>query len=192
MHFGCERKKSRIGDWIGVSTVVARTPSSVASIVLGRSPWKYGPSDMAASTAFQSDIAAAMISLSEWREMPCSQSAFLICLRNTNATKGRAGMGTVSKNAVGFLSAVVANEMRIERDEGEVFLKCPLYKERCSPLSVVGMNIRINLTRILQVIGDSRAVAQALAGIFDEGNLSFRSFSWVRYVDDLIGYLRDA
>lgn len=82
--------------------------------------------------------------------------------------------------------------MRIERDEGEVFLKCPLYKERCSPLSVVEMNIRIDVPGILQVIDDSRAVAQAMAGIFDEGNFSFRSFSWVRYVDNLIGYLRDA
>src|SRR5262245_48887014 len=88
-----------MGDSIGVSTVVARVAKTIASIPVGLSPKKNGPSLMSGSTARQSRSPASMMSSSEWRSTPCVQRMFLMRPRTMLATSGRAIVGTESKVA---------------------------------------------------------------------------------------------
>src|SRR5579872_6258669 len=98
MHFGCERKKSRIGDWIGVSTVVARTPSSVASsartvAVEIRTIGHGGQHGLPVGYCRSHDLLVGMARDALQPECLSHLSA------QYDVTKGRTGIGTVSKNA---------------------------------------------------------------------------------------------
>src|SRR5215468_8213742 len=82
----------------------------------------------------------------------------------------------------------VADEVRVEGDEGIVLLDGALYEQRRRALALVEPGIGINAARLLQVLDDEGAVAEPLIAVNDERNLCLRSLARIGCVHGLIGY----